>query len=422
MLNIIWIFLFLIATLSGLYQVLWLGHTDIFNIMMGSTFEMAKTGFEVSLGLAGVMTLWLGLMRIGEASGAISFITKLVSPFFRVFFPEIPAGHPVFGSMMMNISANMLGLDNAATPLGLKAMKELQELNSGSEEASASQIMFLVINTASVTLIPITVFTYLYELGYPNPMELLLPILIATFFSTLAGLICTALFQKINLFRPQVLMLLGSMCLFISLVIIFLLRMNPESLKTFSLFFGNAFIFFIIISFITMAFLKKVDAYKEFIHGAKEGFQVAISIIPYLIAILVAVGIFRASGAMELFLNLVENIFIFCAQLLTSLGIMNYQGEKMLFVQALPVGIMKSLSGSGARGLMIETIKTQGVDSLISKMVAVMQGSSETTFYVLAVYCGAVGIKKTRYAVFCALFSDAVAVISSIILCYVLFS
>lgn len=421
MLNIIWTSLFLIAALSAMVQVAFLGNTLVLNRIMESLFNMAKTGFDISLGLTGVMTLWLGLMRIGEKAGAIGVISRFMAPFLEKLFPDIPPDHPAFGAMIMNLAANVLGLDNAATPLGLKAMKELQSLNPRPDTASNAQIMFLVINTSSVTLIPVTIFTYLYQLGYPNPTELFIPILLATSFSSLAGLITVSLYQRINLLQPRILIFLGGFFAMIALLISYLLSMGREEMQSFSLIASNSIIFGLITIFMIMAIPKKINVYNEFIKGAKDGFQVAISIIPYLVAMLVAIGVFRASGAMELLLALLSWFFQTIGVLLGKFGLITYHGGQLAFIDALPTGFMKPLSGSGARGLMIETINNYGVDSLVAKMVAVIQGSTETTFYIIAVYFGSVGIKNTRHAITCGLIADGVGVISAISICYIFF-
>ena len=388
---------------------------------MDSTFKMSGVAFDISIGLTGVMALWLGLMRIGEAGGVIAIISRLIAPFFTRLFPGVPRDHPALGAMIMNLSANMLGLDNAATPLGLKAMKELQELNPEKDTASNAQIMFLVINTSSVTLIPITIFTYLYQLDYPNPTELFLPILLATSCSSFAGLIAVSFFQRINLLQPAIIMFFLGFFSIVALLFTYLLSLDKAAMQSFSLLLSNGVIFSVIVVFVLLAAIKRVNVYEEFIKGAKEGFSVAISIIPYLVAMLVAIGVFRASGAMDLLLGIIDWVCRFIAQLLDWIGIIDYSGGPLVFVDALPTGMMKPLSGSGARGLMIETIKTNGPSALVSKMVAIMQGSTETTFYVLAVYFGSVGIKKSRHAVTCGLIADFSGITAAILICYLFF-
>ena len=419
--NFIWIGFFIAAAVTALYQIFFLGNTEVLNQIMDSTFKMSDTAFDIAIGLTGVMTLWLGLMRVGEAGGAIKIITRLISPFFSKLFPGVPKDHPAQGAMIMNLAANMLGLDNAATPLGLKAMNELQELNPEKDTASNAQIMFLVINTSSVTLIPVTIFTYLYQLGYSNPTELFLPILLATSCSSIAGLIAVSIFQRINLLQPVILMYFLGFFSLVALLFTYLLSLDKETMKSFSMLLSNGVIFSIIILFVLLAAINKANVYEEFISGARDGFKIAITIIPYLVAMLVAIGVFRASGAMDIFLGLVDWLFRLIAQVLDWLGIITYSGGPLTFIDALPTGMMKPLSGSGARGLMIETIKANGPDALVSKMVAIMQGSTETTFYVLAVYFGSVGIRKSRHAVTCGLIADFAGITAAILICYFFF-
>jgi spore maturation protein SpmA len=421
LLNIIWIGFFLSAATTALYQIFFLGNPEVLNQIMDATFKMSVTAFEIALGLTGVMTLWLGLMRIGEAGGAIALITRLIGPFLNKLFPEVPKDHPAHGAMIMNLAANMLGLDNAATPLGLKVMLELQELNPQKDTASNAQIMFLVINTSSVTLIPVTIFTYLYQLGYANPTELFLPILLATSCSSLAGLIAVSLYQRINLLQPVIILYFLGFFTLVSLLFTYFLSLDKAAMQSFSMLLSNGIIFAIIILFVILAAIKKANVYEEFISGAQEGFKIAITIIPYLVAMLVAIGIFRASGAMDLLLGLVEWLCRGIARSLDGLGIITYNGGPLVFIDALPTGLMKPLSGSGARGLMIETIKTYGPDALVSKMAAIMQGSTETTFYVLAVYFGSVGIRKSRHAVTCGLIADFTGISAAIFICYFFF-
>lgn len=421
MLNIIWIGFFFMAAVSALYQIFFLNNPGVLNQIMDATFKMSVTAFDISIGLTGVMTLWLGLMRIGEAGGAIDIITRLIKPFFSRLFPGVPKGHPAQGAMIMNLSANMLGLDNAATPLGLKAMNELQKLNSKKDTASNAQIMFLVINTSSITLIPVTLFTYLYQLDYPNPTELFLPILLATSCSSIAGLMAVSIYQRINLLQPVILVFFLGFFSATALLFTYLLSLEKTDMHSFSLILSNGIIFGVIILFVLLAAMKKVNVYDEFISGAKDGFKIAVSIIPYLVAMLVAIGIFRASGAMDLMLNLIDHLCRTIASGLNWLGIVTYHGGRLGFIDALPTGMMKPLSGSGARGLMIETIRTHGPGALVSKMAAIMQGSTETTFYVLAVYFGSVGIKKSRHAVTCGLIADVAGILAAILICYLFF-
>jgi spore maturation protein SpmA len=421
LLNIIWIGFFLAAAASAAYQIFFLSNAAVLNQMMDATFTMSATAFEIALGLTGVMTLWLGLMRIGEAGGAIALLTRLISPFLTRLFPGVPKDHPAQGAMIMNLAANMLGLDNAATPLGLKAMTELQALNPEKDTASNAQIMFLVINTSSVTLIPVTIFTYLYQLGYANPTELFLPILLATSCSTTAGLIAVSLYQRINLLQPVLLLYFLGFLAVVAALFAYLLSLDRAAMQTFSMLLSNGIIFGIIVLFILLAAIRKANVYEEFISGAKDGFKIAVSIIPYLVAMLVAIGVFRASGAMDLLLGLIDGLCRLAARLLDWLGVITYSGGPLTFIDALPTGMMKPLSGSGARGLMIETIKTHGPDALVSKMAAVMQGSTETTFYVLALYFGSVGIRKSRHAVTCGLVADFAGIAAAIFICYFFF-
>ncbi len=421
MLNVIWIAFFLLSFVAALYQTFFQGNSAVFNEMMAASFSMAKTGFEISLGLTGVLTFWLGIMKIGEAGGMVQLLTKIVAPVFHRLFPDVPRDHPAIGAIMLNLSANMLGLDNAATPLGLKAMRELQTLNPDKETATNAQIMFLVVNTSAVTIIPITIFTYLYQLGYANPTEVFIPILIATFCSTLVGVLITCVYQKISLVTSGVVWVLGGAALCLAVLVGLLLQVDREQLQAYSLVGSNVCIFMVIIVFITCAAVKKINVYEAFIAGAREGFQVAVTIIPYLIAILVAIGIFRTSGAMDVLLGVFTGAWKGAWYAVSLTGLVEYTGTTPVFIDALPTALMKPLSGSGARGLMIETIKTHGADALVSKMAAVIQGSTETTFYVLAVYFGAVGIKRTRHAALCGLLADAAGIVAAIGVCYLFF-
>ena len=420
-LNIIWTSFFLLGAAAAFYQAVVMQRTDVLINIMDGLFSMSKTAFDISIGLTGVMALWLGLMRIGEAGGAMRIVSRLFAPFLQGLFPDIPKDHPAFGAMIMNLSANMLGLDNAATPLGLKAMQELQQLNPEPETASNAQIMFLVINTSSVTLIPVTIFTYLYQLDYPRPTELFIPILLATSCSTIAGLFAVSIYQRINLLQPRILLFLLGFFSVIAALLTYLLSLDPARMQTSSLLLGNGIIFGIVILFMVLALYRKVNVYEEFINGAKEGFGVAVGIIPYLVAMLVAIGVFRASGAMDLLLGGIATVVGWIAQGLDRLHIMVYDGGPFAFIDALPTGLMKPLSGSGARGMMIETIQAHGPQALVSKMVAIMQGSTETTFYVLAVYFGSVGIRKTRHALACGLIADGAGIVAAIVICYLFF-
>jgi len=407
-LNYIWIGFLLIAFVVACIQFIFWGNTQIFTDLLNATFDSAKDGFTISLGLTGVLALWLGIMKIGENGGVIKAFSRLVAPFFSKIFPEIPKDHPAMGSIFMNFSANMLGLDNAATPMGLKAMKELQEINPNKETASNPMIMFLVLNTSGLTILPISIMVYRAQMGAANPSDVFLPILLATFFSTLAGFFSVAIYQKINIFNKTVLFTLLGLITFIGGLMYFLGQLPKDQLSTYSNFAAAFILISIIISFVLMATIKKVNVYESFIDGAKEGFNVAVGIIPYMIAILMAIGVFRASGAMDF---MVDGI----GKLVALLGI------NTEFVDALPTAFMKPLSGSGARGMMIDAMRTYGADSFVGRLTSVIQGSTETTFYILAVYFGSVGIKKTRYALGCGLIADAVGVIAAISIGYLFF-
>lgn len=407
-LNYIWVAFFLIAFAIALFKLIVFQDTEIFAALVGSTFDSAKTGFEISLGLTGVMTLWLGLMKVGERGGIIALFARLVGPFFNRLFPELPRNHPVFGSILMNFSANMLGLDNAATPLGLKAMKEMQELNPIKDTASNAQIMFLVLNTAGLTIIPISVMVYRTQMGAADPTDIFIPVLLTTVIGALIGLVTVSVYQRINLFDRVILAYLGSLCALVGLVIWYFSTISQQQIALISKVASNLILFSIIISFIALAWVRKVNVYESFIEGAKEGFGVAINIIPYLVAMLVAIGVFRASGALDMVVN--------------GLGwLIGRLGFNTDFVPALPVAFMKPLSGSGARGLMLDAMKTYGVDSFIGRVACTIQGGTETTFYILAVYFGSVGIRKTRYAVTCGLIADIAGAIVAVWLAYLFF-
>ncbi len=381
---------------------------NVFHAIVQSTFEMTKTSISIVITLIGIMALWLGIMKIGEKGGAINILSRMVAPFFRKLFPELPKDHPAMGSMMMNFSANMLGLDNAATPLGLKAMKELQSTNNTQETASNAQIMFLVLNTSGLTLIPVSVMALRAAGGAQQPSDVFLPILLATFFATLAGLISVSIYQKINLLNKVVLTYLGSLTLAICLFIWWLTGLAPDQVSKVSMLLGNGILFSVIIAFISLAVRKKVNVYESFIEGAKEGFDVAIKIIPYLVGMLVAIGVFRASGALDIVVEGLRYVVL-------ALGI------NPDFVDAMPTAFMKPLSGSGARAMMVETMDTFGADSFAGKLSSVFQGSTETTFYTLAVYFGAVNITRTRYTVVCGLIADTVGIIAAIFIAYLFF-
>lgn len=407
-LNYIWIAFFIIAFIVALIRLIFFGDTEIFPQIINSTFANAKLGFELSLGLTGVMTLWLGILKIGEKGGVINFFSRLVAPFFAKLFPEIPKNHPVTGSIVMNIVANMLGLDNAATPIGLKAMTQLQELNKNKESATNSMIMFLVLNTSGLTIIPVSVMVYRAQMGAANPSDIFVPILLATFFSTLAGIVAVSIFQKINIFNKVVLAYLGTFTLVISGIIYYFSVIPQEQVNIVSSVAGNLILFSIIIAFITMAIRKGVNVYDAFIEGAKDGFNIAIKIIPFLIAILVAIGIFRVSGTLD---YLVNGIGVF----------LNLLGVNTDFVEALPTAFMKPLSGSGARGMMVDTMNTYGVDSFVGRVACTLQGATDTTFYIIAVYFGSVGIRKTRHAITCGLIADLAGIVAAILMAYLFF-
>ncbi|MBP6979263.1 MAG: nucleoside recognition domain-containing protein [Bacteroidales bacterium] len=407
-LNYIWIAFFIIAFILGVVKLIFYGDTEVFPAMMNATFDMAKTGFEISLGLTGVMTLWLGLMKVGEQGGIVTMMSRAIGPLFRRLFPDIPRNHPASGAIMMNFAANMLGLDNAATPLGLKAMNELQSINPDKETASNPMIMFLVLNTSGLTIIPISIMVYRAQMGAADPSDVFIPILLSTFFSTMAGLISVALIQRISLLNRVVLAYLGGFTLLVAGIIWYFTIIPQEQVNTISAVAGNFILFGIIISFITLAVIRKVNVYETFIEGAKEGFWIAVKIIPFLIAILVAVGVFRASGAMD---SMVEGIRWF----VSALGM---DGE---FVSALPTALMKPLSGSGARGMMVDAMNQYGADSFVGRLSCIFQGATDTTFYIIAVYFGAVNIRKTRYAVGCGLIADLAGIVAAIFIGYLFF-
>lgn len=407
-LNYIWIAFFVIAFVVALIRLIFWGDTQVFSEIMNSTFSSSKTAFEISLGLTGILSLWLGIMKIGENGGLISAFSRWLSPVLSKLFPEIPKGHPVMGAIFMNISANMLGLDNAATPLGLKAMKELQELNKDKKVASNPMIMFLVINTSGLTLIPISIMVYRAQLGAAQPTDIFVPIMISTFCAAIAGIIATSLFQRINLFNKAIFFFVGIISTLIGGVICLFSMLSKEEIGTYSTLFANVFLFSIILCFIASGIRKKINVYETFVEGAKEGFSTAVRIIPYLVAILVGVAVFRASGTMDLITKGIEYI-------------VKLSGLDSSFVGGLPTALMKPLSGSGARGLMVDAMKTYGADSFVGRLSCIFQGSTDTTFYVLAVYFGSVGIRKTRHAVACGLIADLAGVITAISVCYLFF-
>ncbi|MCD8236894.1 MAG: spore maturation protein [Prevotellaceae bacterium] len=407
-LNYIWIGFFCLAAVCAVFQACVYGNTDVFPEMINSTFESSKTAFEISLGLTGVLSLWMGIMNIGEKDGIVNVISRLLAPVFTRLFPDIPKGHPVTGSIFMNIAANMLNLDNAATPLGLKAMEGLQSLNPRKDTASNSMIMFLVLNTSGLTLIPVSIMVYRAQMGAAQPTDVFIPLLIATFFSTLAGIIAVSIYQKINLLQPVLLLTLAGLCTVISSIVWAFSRMDKETMDTVSTLSANIILFGIILMFIIAGVVKKINVYETFVEGAKDGFTTAVRIIPYLVAILVAIGIFRASGGMDLLTGGIKSVVAFC-------------GGDTDFVAALPTAIMKPLSGSGARGLMVDTMRTYGADSFAGRLSSLFQGSTDTTFYILAVYFGSVGIKHTRHAVTCGLIADFAGIAAAIFVCYLFF-
>ena len=407
-LNWIWIGFFIIAFVIAVIKLVFWGDFDVFPAMMDSTFSSSKTAFEISLGLTGVLSLWLGIMKIGEKGGVVNVLAKLLSPVFTKLFPDIPKGHPVTGSIFMNIAANMLGLDNAATPLGLKAMEQLQDLNQKKDTASNPMIMFLVLNTSGLTLIPISILVYRAQMGAAQPTDIFIPILLATFFSTLAGIIITSFFQKINLLNKTMLLTLGGAALVVATVIWGFGQMDSILMNKVSTSAANIMLMLIIIAFILAGVRKKINVYDAFIEGAKEGFTTAVRIIPYLIAILVGIGVFRASGAMDMLIDGVKYGGEAC-------------GGNTDFVGALPTALMKPLSGSGARGMMVDAMTTYGADSFVGRLSCIFQGSTDTTFYILAVYFGSVGIVKTRHAVDCGLLADLAGIIAAIAIAYMFF-
>ena len=408
-LNYIWIGFFIIAFVVGLVKVIFMGDTDVFTTMMNSTFASAEAAFKISIGLTGALSLWLGVMRIGEQGGVINVLSRVLSPVFSKLFPSIPKGHPATGSIFMNIAANMLGLDNAATPLGLKAMEQLQTLNKDKDTASNEMIMFLVLNTSGLTLIPVSIMVYRIQAGALQPTDIFIPILIATFFATLAGIIITSIYQRINLFNKTILLTFGGMLAVVCGLIWGLGQLDKDTMNKVSTLSANIILMSIIICFILAGVRKRINVYDAFIEGAKEGFNTAIRIIPYLVAMLVAIAVFRASGAMDVLIGSIR-------WLITSLGV------DARFVDALPTAIMKPLSGSGARGMMVDAMNTYGADSFVGRLSCIFQGSTDTTFYILAVYFGSVGIRKTRHAVACGLLADLAGVIAAIAIAYFFFS
>lgn len=406
-LNYIWIAFFILAAICAIVQCC-MGNSGVFADMMNSTFDNSKTAFEISLGLTGVLSLWMGIMKIGERGGAVNVLSKALSPLFTRLFPDIPKGHPASGHIFMNIAANMLGLDNAATPLGLKAMESMQEINQKKDTASNPMIMFLVLNTSGLTIIPVSIMVYRAQLGAAQPTDIFVPILLATFVATLTGVIIVSIFQKINLFQPVLLLTLGGMCALVAGVIWGFSQMDKEMMDKVSTITANVILFSIILAFIIAGLVKKVNVYEAFIEGAKDGFTTAVRVIPYLVAILVAIGVFRASGGMDVLMDGVN----WCVELC---------GGNTDFVAAIPTALMKPLSGSGARGMMVDTMTTYGADSFAGRLSCIFQGSTDTTFYILAVYFGSVGIKNTRHAVTCGLLADVAGILAAIAIAYMFF-
>ena len=421
-LNYIWIGFFAVAFLIALIQLL-MGNTEVFPAIMNSTFDNAKTAFEISLGLTGVLSLWMGIMKIGERGGLVNALARWLSPLMVKLFPEVPAGHPVFGHLFMNISANMLGLDNAATPLGLKAMEGLQELNRqkvdsqttdaserqrGYETASNPMIMFLVLNTSGLTLIPVSVMVYRAQMGAAQPTDVFIPILIATTVATLAGMVITCLYQRINLFNRVILGTILGLCLLVSGVVWIGSAIDRETMNQWSTVVANVILFGVIIAFIASGVRKRINVYEAFVEGAKGGFETAVRIIPYLVAILVAIGVFRASGAMSFIIDGLGRLVEWC-------------GGNADYVAALPTAIMKPLSGSGARGMMIDAMQTYGADSFVGRLSCIFQGATDTTFYILAVYFGSVGVRHTRHAVSAGLLTDLCSIVAAMVVAYIFF-
>lgn len=408
-LNYIWIAFFVIAFIVALVRLIFWGDFEVFPAIMDSTFSSSKTAFEISLGLTGVLSLWLGVMKIGEKGGVVNALARLLSPLFVRLFPDVPKGHPVTGSIFMNIAANMLGLDNAATPLGLKAMEQLQEINPKKDTASNPMIMFLVLNTSGLTLIPVSILVYRAQMGAAQPTDVFIPILLATFFSTFMGVLITSLYQHINLFNRTIILTLGGACVLVSAVIWGFSRLDGETMNIVSTTMANILLMMIIMAFILAGVFKKVNVYDAFIEGAKDGFTTAIRIIPYLVAILVGIGVFRASGAMDYVIQGIGSLVEAC-------------GIDSDFVAALPTAMMKPLSGSGARGMMVDAMTTYGADSFVGRLSCIFQGSTDTTFYILAVYFGSVGIRYTRHAVACGLLADLAGIIAAIFISYLFFA
>lgn len=407
-LNYIWIAFFLIGFTVALFKLIFTGNTHIFTDLVNAVFTNAKTGFEISLGLTGALTLWMGLLKVGEKGGVVNILGRAVGPLFERLFPGLPKGHPAYGSIMLNIAANMLNLDNAATPVGLKAMKEMQDANPDKNSASNAQIMFLVLNASGLTIIPVSVIVYRMQMGAANPADIFIPILISTFCALMTGLLSVAIIQKINLFDRVVLAYLGGLTAIVAGIIVYFTRLPKDQISDVSTFAANFILISVITLFIVLALIKKVNVYDAFIEGAKEGFNIAVRIIPFLVAMLVAIGIFRASGAMDFIISGIAGFF-------------GWLGVDTKFTGALPVAFMKPLSGSGARGLMVDAMATYGPDSFIGRLACTMQGTTDTTFYIVAVYFGSVGIKNTRYAIGCGLLADLAGFTAAILVAYLFF-
>ena len=407
-LNYIWITFFLVAFLVAVVKLVFFGDVEVFPAIINSTFDTSRTAFEISLGLTGVLSLWLGIMKIGEKGGVVNAMARVLSPVFRRLFPGIPEGHPVIGHIFMNISANMLGLDNAATPLGLKAMEGLQTLNNEKDRASNAMIMFLVLNTSGLTIIPVSIMVYRAQMHAANPTDIFIPILIATFVSTLAGIIFTSLFQRINLLQPVLLATLGGLSALVAALIWGFSRLSSDMMNVVGTTVANVMLLTIIVAFILAGLRKRVNVYEAFVEGAKGGFETAVRIIPYLVAVLVSIGVFRASGAMDWLISGVA-------------GIVSGLGCDAEWVGALPTALMKPLSGSGARGMMVDAMQIYGADSFVGRLSCIFQGSTDTTFYILAVYFGSVGISRTRHAVACGLLADLAGIVAAISVAYFFF-
>ncbi|MEE0904545.1 MAG: nucleoside recognition domain-containing protein [Prevotellamassilia sp.] len=407
-LNYIWITFFLVAFLVAVVKLVFFGDVEVFPAIINSTFDTSRTAFEISLGLTGVLSLWLGIMKIGEKGGVVNAMARVLSPVFRRLFPGIPEGHPVIGHIFMNISANMLGLDNAATPLGLKAMEGLQTLNNEKDRASNAMIMFLVLNTSGLTIIPVSIMVYRAQMHAANPTDIFIPILIATFVSTLAGIIFTSLFQRINLLQPVLLATLGGLSALVAALIWGFSRLSSDMMNVVGTTVANVMLLTIIVAFILAGLRKRVNVYEAFVEGAKDGFETAVRIIPYLVAVLVSIGVFRASGAMDWLISGVASI-------------VSGLGCDAEWVGALPTALMKPLSGSGARGMMVDAMQTYGADSFVGRLSCIFQGSTDTTFYILAVYFGSVGISRTRHAVACGLLADLAGIVAAISVAYFFF-